>query len=279
MDLDFLSSKIQEIALHCGEIIRKHFSDNDLNITTKSSPTDLLTKVDLENDKYIREQIENLFPDAGIITEEGKNVEPKVTGDNEIWFCVDPLDGTANYASSFTHFCVSIGVLDKNHRPLCGVIYDPIFDELFTAARGKGAFLLTQNCTKKKRLHCNQRTKLSECVITLVFLSQYSEYCLDQLHKILPHIKDFRETGSSALDIAYVAAGRGDGYFGYGPKSWDIAAGSIIALESGAIITNFDEKEFNKDNLHFPCLGIVCANPTIVHQLIPIIKTFVPPPF
>ena len=279
MELEKITEKIKEIALHCGDIMTKHYNDTDLHIETKSAPTDLVTKVDFEVDKFIREQIALHFPDAGIITEEGENIEPRKRGDDEIWFCVDPLDGTANYASSFPHFCVSIGVLDGNHRPLCGVVYDPIYDELFIGTKGKGAYLLTKHCTQKKKLQCNKRIQLSDCVISVVLLSQYAEYCSMMLQKTFPYIKDYRESGSSALDIAYVAAGRIDGYFGYGPHSWDIAAGSIIALESGASITNYDGIEFNKDNLHVPRLGIVCANPTILKQLIEVIKTLDKPSF
>ena len=276
-NIDYLSESIQNIALHCGEIIRKHFGDIDMQISTKTAPGDLLTKVDLESDAYIRSQIEEHFPYAGIITEEGDNIEPKEKGDDEIWFCADPLDGTANYASRNPHFCVSIGILDCNHQPLCGCIYDPIYDELFYATKGKGAFLL--HAGKKRQLHCSKQNVLSNAVVTTVLLSQYSKYYLQELCKVLPHIKDYRESGSSSLDLAYVGAGRTDAYYGYGPHSWDIAAGWLIATESGAIITNYQGEEFSRKNLHIPRLGILCANKEIHSQLLPIIKTFDEPPF
>lgn len=277
MNVDKILEDLQNIALECGKIHMKYYNVDHIDFTTKTSFCDILTKADLESDAYIRSQIDKLYPNAGIITEEGENKQPTKCDMDEIWFCADPLDGTANFASYFPNFCVSIGVLDKNHKPIAGVVYHPTRDELFIGAKGKGAYLI-HNGTKRQ-LHCSKATDIKNQVITTILLANYSEYYLSELSTVLKVANDFRESGSCASDLCNIAAGRSPGFYGYGPHAWDLAGAWPIIEEAGAVIVNYDGVEFSRKNLHIPRLGIVAGPPEIVKQLVEITSKFGEKPF
>lgn len=273
--LEELLRDVKEMALHCGAIHMKYFCSDDVNIQSKESAHDLLTKADLECDKYLRETFSSKYPNAGVITEEGDNIPPKSScPEEEIWFCADPLDGTNNFASGNPHFCISIGVLDYNHQPLVGVIYDACMKEMFWGVKGGGSFRESRRGVE--RLVCSTRTDLKDCELGSVIIGFPDERIRNAVETkiMLRHCQNVNERGSCCLDLCDVASGRSDGYWGYGPHIWDIAAGWIIATEAGCILTRMDGKGFEKSNLHSPKLGIVCAPPAIWPQIIDKIKTF-----
>ena len=252
--LDF----VIQVSYECGSILMRYFERNHIEFSCKSSPQDLLTQADLESDNHIRVCITKEYPDSGIITEEGNVILPRVQNGSEIWFCADPLDGTANFASNNPHFCVSIAVLDCNYQPLCGCVYNPALDELFFSSKGNGAFIKRKGHVQKMRE--SVRKPLKECLFATVLLSKYSKYYISEIDTVSPLIREFRETGSSCLDLCYCASGRFDGYWAYGPKIWDVAAAWSMINEVGLKIGHYDGKSFSKDSLNQKCLSIVCTS-------------------
>lgn len=251
---------IKQIARESGEIIIKHYESHDFTEITKTSAADILTQADLDSDKHIREELKKHFPEAGMITEEGDDIPPKVRGENEIWFCADPLDGTTNFSCGVPYFSVSIGILDSNHRSIGGCIYDPNRDEMFWAIRNHGAFLDTKG--QSKQIHVRHRTELVNCLVATGFCSDHltnPDNNLKEISLILPKVRCIRRWGGTCLDMCYVAASRFDAYWEQGPHIWDVAAAWVIAEEAGAIVCGYDGKPFNNEFLHQPKLNILCA--------------------
>ncbi len=147
-----------------------------------------------------------------------------------------PLDGTTNFINDFPHFCVSIAVRIKGRTEI-GCVYDPIRNELFTAQRGSGAQL------NNKRIRTGSAKELDGTLLATGFpfkAKQHAEGFMAVVGALFVECADFRRTGSAALDLCYVAAGRVDGFFELGLKPWDLAAGELIAREAGAICTDFN---------------------------------------
>lgn len=258
---------IIQIARDAGAILMKYFESDLLQIKTKSSEVDLVTQADIEADNFIRSQLTLNFPNAGIITEEGEDVQPRTPSETEVFFCVDPLDGTSNFASNYPHFCVSIGFLDTNHQSLAGCIFDPNRNEMFSAARGNGAYLETTAI--KRKIHVRENSSLIACVVETYFSANLfkRDPNLLELKQFLPSVRSVRCSGSASLGFAWVAAGRVDAYYQGGPFIWDIAAGWIIAEESGAVFTDFHGGKYDRSNMKKDKLYIAIASPG-VHKLL-----------
>ena len=150
-------------------------------------------------------------------------------------FVIDPLDGTSNYLHGLPHWCVSIALVE-NGEPVHGVVFDPLRNELFTASKGAGAVL------NDKRIRVTERKDLTGAMLITGFPPRERERVgahLDCVRELLRDAEDIRRTGSAALDLAYVACGRADGYFEAGVKPWDIAAGVLLVREAGGRVTDF----------------------------------------
>ena len=150
-------------------------------------------------------------------------------------FVIDPLDGTSNFLHGFPHWCVSIALVE-NGEPQHGVIFDPLRNELFTASRGSGAVL------NDKRIRVSERKDLTASLLITGFPPRERERApahLECVRELLRSAEDIRRTGSAALDLAYVACGRSDGYFEAGVKPWDIAAGVLLVREAGGRVCDF----------------------------------------
>ena len=155
---------LKQIARESGEIIMKYFESDELVEQTKSTAADIVTQADLESDKHIREALSKNFPNAGMITEEGEDIQPKIEKEADgVWFCADPLDGTTNFSCGLPIFCVSIAMLDYKFESIAGVVYDPTRDEMFSAVRGKGSFLESPRGTKQ--LKCRHKSDLINSVL------------------------------------------------------------------------------------------------------------------
>ncbi|WP_301099444.1 inositol-1-monophosphatase [Otariodibacter sp.] len=222
-------------ARKAGNIIAKGYeqSTSDLDITQKGT-NDYVTAIDKAAEEAIIEVIRKSYPDHTIVGEESG----LLSADNsDVQWVIDPLDGTTNFIKRFPHFSVSIAIR-VNGRTEVGVVYDPIRNELFTAVRGEGAKL------NEFRLRVdNDRRDLQGAVLATGFpfkVAKHTTAHLNMIEGLMNNgVADFRRTGSAALDLAYVASGRVDGYFEIGLKPWDCAAGDIIAREAGALVTNF----------------------------------------
>ncbi|WP_373767816.1 inositol-1-monophosphatase [Glaesserella sp.] len=222
-------------ARKAGNIIAKGYEQapQDTQVTHKSS-NDYVTEIDKAAEAAIIEVIRKSYPEHSVVGEESG---VSAGTNTDVQWVIDPLDGTTNFVKRFPHFAVSIGIR-VNGRTEVGVVYDPIRNELFTAVRGEGAKL------NEFRLRIdNDRRDLAAAVLATGFpfkAAQHRRTHLNMVEALMDNgVADFRRTGSAALDLAYVAAGRVDGYFEIGLKPWDCAAGDLIAREAGALVTNF----------------------------------------
>jgi fructose-1,6-bisphosphatase/inositol monophosphatase family enzyme len=197
---------------------------------TKSSPTDPVTDFDRAAERLIVDAIRTRRPEDSIVGEEGAD---HVGGSGLAWH-VDPIDGTANFVYDLPGWCTSIAVVDAD-GPLVGAVYVPVTDELFSAARGRGA---TRN---GEMIRCSSVSVLSEALVGTGFSYSAERRTLQarRLTELLPAVRDIRRLGSAAIDLCLVASGRLDAYFEEHLNSWDLAAGVLIAAEAGARTSDF----------------------------------------
>ena len=233
-----------------GDVIIDNLGKLTNRDVSSKQASDYVTSVDRSAEEIIIHMIRKNFPDHIIHAEESG----KDTGTGEYRWIIDPLDGTTNYIHGYPQFSVSIG-LEHEGEVILGVIFDPLKDELFTAIHGCGAFL------NGKTLSISSVTTLEDSLLSTGFPFRNKEIIgpyLDLFRNLFSRISDMRRAGSAALDLAYVAAGRCDGFFEIGLSPWDIAAGSILIREAGGIISDFSG---GKD---FLITGnVVAGNPTI----------------
>ncbi|NHL56680.1 inositol-1-monophosphatase, partial [Staphylococcus aureus] len=200
--------------------------------TSQKGSNDFVTNVDKAAEAIIIETIRKSYPQHTIITEESGEHAGE---EQDVQWVIDPLDGTTNFVKRLPHFSVSIAVRLKG-RTEVAVVYDPMRNELFTATRGQGAQL------NGYRLRGSNGRALDGTIIATGFpfkAKQHATTYMNILGNMFTECADFRRTGSAALDLAYVAAGRVDGYFEIALKPWDFAAGELIAREAGAIVRDF----------------------------------------
>ena len=221
-----------EIALsaarRAGEVLRAGFG-TEHTITYKGE-VDLLTEIDEEAERVIREELLGAFPSYGMLAEEGG----ELTGEEGARWIVDPLDGTTNYAHGLTIFCVSIA-LEKAGEVVLGVVHDPIRQDTFVAERGRGADL------NGEPIKVSDTDELIRALIATGFPYDRAEMpeALELFGRLAATTRGMRRLGSAALDLCYVAAGRLDGYYERGIWPWDLAAGSVILEEAGGKLTNY----------------------------------------
>lgn len=230
-----------------GKIILKASERLDLVTIQVKSNFDMVTNVDHEAERKIIQVIHKAYPDHAILAEESG-----ATGEHDITWIIDPLDGTKNFAHGFPHYCISIGIRVKQ-RLEHGVIYDPLRDELFVASKGRGAQL------NGRKIRCRPQVDLAG-----VFLGMSHMDCASSIFqgKTLP-IGGLRRSGSAALDMAYVAAGRLDAFLAQHLQVWDSAAGIVLIQEAGALVSDFSGREDG-----FEQGDVVAANPKLFKQLL-----------
>ncbi len=213
-------------------LVRDFGEVENLQVSQKG-PADFVSAADLRAEGILRYELARARPGCGFLLEEGGVVEG--TDPTRRWV-VDPLDGTLNFLHGIPHFCISIGFQHED-EVTAGVIYDPLRDELFYAEKGQGAFL------NNHRLRVSSRSRLDEAVIATGISrrnhEKYPEY-FRQFAIAKARTADTRQLGSAALDLAYVAAGRVDGFWQPGLSLWDIAAGVLILREAGGLVSEID---------------------------------------
>jgi len=191
---------------------------------------DYTSEVDKAAEAEIVREIKRSFPGHAILAEESG-----ARGNSPYCWIVDPLDGTHNFLRGFPHFCVSIAQTEHG-EPVVGVIYDPIRDEIFAASKGSGATL------NDRRIRVSQRLNIDGALLCTGFPFRERQHIVEHLAQtrlMLERAEDIRRTGSAALDLAYIAAGRLDGYWEAGLKPWDMAAGALLVREAGGRCTDF----------------------------------------
>ena len=232
------------------------------NITStkkKSTNIDLVTKADIESEEYIINQINKEYPNHSILAEESGSI----TNENEYLWVIDPLDGTTNFSHNLPIFAVSIGLVKKNKGTICGVVYNPAADKCFYAEYKKGAFL---NNTPIK---CTSSKTLSDSLLSTGFpylRDNRYDLSFEIFKEFYDKTRGIRRLGAAALDLCFVAMGRFDGFYEYELKAWDICAGSLIATEAGATVTDWDNSEMPSDGSR-----IIATNGLIHNEMIEIL--------
>jgi len=248
-----------QAARAAGDLIMRALDRPDkLNIREKS-PRDFVTNVDQQVEREIISIIHKAYPEHSFLGEESGRA-----GEHDGIWIIDPIDGTRNFIHGFPHFCVSIAYSYRN-RIEHGVVYDPVRQELFTASRGKGAHL------NERRIRVSSQKKLEHCLLGTGFPSHHPQEVqtcyLNMLKAIVPICGDVRRAGAAAIDLAYVATGRLDGFWEMGIKLWDIAAGVLLVKEAGGLICDPEGGE-----TYLKTGNIVAANPAIMRQLLQVLK-------
>ena len=221
-----------QTARDAGSLLAERFG-RELRVTNKSE-LDLVTESDLASERLIIDRIKTYHPRHAILAEESGVSSPVDAEKSEWRWIIDPLDGTTNYAHGYPCFCVSIG-LERQGRIELGVIYDPMRDEMFTAERGEGASL------NGRRITVSPTDKLTGALLCTGFpydVRERSEFARHFANFIM-NAQAVRRDGAAALDLAYVACGRFDGFWEEGLKPWDVAAGSLMVEEAGGRISNY----------------------------------------
>lgn len=229
MRTDAYQKFLLSTAVETGEILMKYFHRTH-RIEVKPG-AGIVTEADKAAENYILKKIYRNYPESSIITEESGEFRRS----ESLCFVIDPLDGTSNYAHGFPWFCVSIGLyVDGKSR--AGVIYHPILKEMFFAAAGQGAYL------NGKRIHVSQTARMSEALLATGFYYSKGKTLRKEVEvfgKMNQAALGVRRPGSAALDLAYVACGRFDGFWEKGLSSWDVAAGFLIVTEAGGKVTDY----------------------------------------
>jgi len=243
-------------ARKAGNLIAKHYETPDSVEATQKGTNDFVTNVDRDAEHMIIDVIRKSYPKHTIISEECGELEGE---DKDVQWIIDPLDGTTNFVKRFPHFAVSIAVRIKG-RTEVAVVYDPMRNELFTASRGQGAQL------NGYRLRGTNAKDLDGTILATGFpfkAKQHATSYMNVVGKLFTECADFRRTGSAALDLAYVAAGRVDGFFEIALKPWDFAGGELLVRESGGVVT-----DFVGGHNHFSSGNIVAGNPRVVKGIL-----------
>jgi myo-inositol-1(or 4)-monophosphatase len=225
-------------ARRAGSLINRGALDIDRIAIARKQPMDFVTEVDRAAEQAIIDILKEAYPDHAILAEESGAFEPKDLAAEYTWI-IDPLDGTTNFIHGFPQYAVSIGCTFRGQLQH-GVIYDPVHNDLYTATRGMGAYL------NDRRLRVSKALKLEEGLIGtgLPFgESKHMTRYLRILREIMVRAPGIRRAGAASLDLAYVAAGRLDGFWEMGLKSWDMAAGALMILEAGGLVADFEGGE------------------------------------
>ena len=227
-----------------SKVLIRDFGEVEKLQVSNKGPSDFVTNADLKTEKIIIEELKRAKPNYSILSEEkGK----ETNNDSKTWI-IDPIDGTINFLHGIPHFAISIALKIENEIT-AGLIFDPIKNEMFYAEKDKGAFFNNQ------RMRVSKKNNLSEC---LFVTGGKIEFDYDF---------SYRKSGSAALDLAYVAAGRYDGYFQKNLNIWDIAAGIVILKEAGGLINNVNVSSTNNIN-------IIATNPDINSKFMNKIRNF-----
>ncbi|MDR2324793.1 MAG: inositol monophosphatase [Acidovorax sp.] len=246
-----------------GALINRAALDVENVRVAQKQVNDFVTEVDQASERTIIETLLGAYPQHGILAEESGKEYGNPNSDH-IWI-IDPLDGTTNFIHGFPVYCVSIALSYKG-KIEHAVVYDPSRNDLFTATRGRGAFL------NERRIRVSKRAQLKDCLVSTGFpfrpgdnLRQYLQMFAD----VTERVAGVRRPGSAALDLAYVAAGFTDGFFETGLSIWDIAAGSLLVTEAGGLVGNFTgEADFLEQR---ECLA---GNPRAYGQLVGILGKY-----
>ena len=240
-------------------IIRDFGEIENLQVSLKG-PGDFVTASDKKVEKILINELQEARPSYSILSEE----IGQINNDKSFKWIIDPIDGTANFLHGIPHFAISIG-LEHDDEIICGIVYDPIKDEMFVAEKGNGSYLNNQ------RMRVSSRSKLKDCIVFTggpKVESKNKELALEEYKKISSKILiPIRKLGSASLDMAYVAAGRCDGFWQRNLNYWDIAAGIVLVKEAGGFVTDFEG-----ENRYVENKTILATNSRISKEMIEVLN-------
>ncbi|MCO6495550.1 MAG: inositol monophosphatase [Bacteroidetes bacterium] len=260
MQLKDIVEDVKSLALEAGAFIEREKIGFNAQVVKEKSTNQLVSYVDIETEKLIVNGLSSIISQAGFIGEESA---ANHSNDHEYTWVIDPLDGTTNFVHNLPVYCISIGLLHFN-KPVLGVIYEPNRKELFSAYDQGGAYL------NNKKITVSHNNKLQSTLLATGFpyydFDKIGAY-LKVLDYLMKNTRGLRRMGSAAIDLAYTACGRFDGFFEYGLSPWDVAGGTCIVNEAGGNVCDFkgtDNYLFGKE--------IIACNPLIYEQLVRLIK-------
>ncbi len=239
-----------ETAREAGQILLEKFG-RKINVSKKGN-TNLVTEADLASEKYIIEKIKSYYPKHSILAEESGASDER-NGNAWKWI-IDPLDGTTNFAHGYPCWCVTLAV-EYNDEIVFGVTFDPTRDEIFAAEKGQGATL------NGRKIQVSETEKLGEALLVTGFpydateRENFARHFTEFTHKA----RGIRRDGSAAIDMAYVACGRFDGFWEEGLNAWDVAAGVLLIEEAGGRVSYYDDSPFS---IYAPP---ICADNGLIH--------------
>lgn len=249
------------MARAAGSLLRSHYLRGVA--TEYKGEVDIVTVADRESERLLVEKLHAQWPEHGVLGEEGTRAQMEC----EYRWYIDPLDGTTNFSHGFPVFCVSMGLerrpvgapADADGELVAAVIYDPLRDEMFTAEKGRGAYLNGQP------IHVSATETMAESLIATGFPSRkrHGSPNVHFYHEITLRSHGVRRAGSAALDLAYVACGRLDGYWEFKLNSWDTAAGVLLVREAGGTVTYIDDSPF-----HLVSAEVLASNGKIHAELV-----------
>jgi len=253
-------------ARRAGVIINRASDDVDRLTVHSKGENDFVTEVDQKAEQAIIQTLLDAYPDHAILAEESG--ASGTLGEAEYEWIIDPLDGTTNFLHGFPQYCISIALVYRGQLSVA-VIFDPVRNDLYTALRGRGAFL------NERRIRVSKRDKLQGALIGTGFpyrdfthLDAYTAMFKDLVQKTA----GLRRPGSAALDLAWLAAGRTDGFFEIGLNAWDIAAGCLLVQEAGGLVSDFAGEEN-----YLQSGNVVAGNPKVFVQLLQTITPHLTP--
>lgn len=262
--LSALLNVMVQASLKAGRKLKRDFGEvENLQVSVKG-PAEFVTTADKESEKTLHEELKKVRPKWGFLLEESGEI---IGADKQHRWIIDPLDGTTNFLHGIPSFAISIAAESQGVLQ-AAVVYNPITEELFTAERGQGAYL------NDRRLRVANRRELSTCVIATgiphIGRPEHRKFLLELTH-LMPETGGVRSMGSTALDLAYIAAGRFDGYWEYGLKPWNVAAGMLLIAEAGGYTTDIDG-----GNKIFETGNILAGNEIIQKKILSTLKTAKP---
>jgi len=245
----------EAVAREAGRQLREAFAGPRVNVTAKSSPTDLVSEADHAAERLIRERLASARPGDGFLGEEGGDEQ----GTSGVRWIVDPLDGTINFLFGIPQWGVSIACEDGDGT-IAGVVYDPMRDELWSAERDGPALL------DGRLVSASMRDDLATAMVATGFGydAEVRRYQGEIVARLLPHVRDIRRLGSAALDLSWTAAGRYDAFYERGLNSWDRAAGELLCRRAGLVVRELPPAPPAS-------AGVLVAAPGIVDALEPLV--------
>jgi myo-inositol-1(or 4)-monophosphatase len=253
-----------QAAIKAGKSLARDFGEvQNLQVSVKG-PSDFVSQADLKAEKIVHDELMKSRPTYGFLGEESEEI---IGTDGAHRWIVDPLDGTTNFLHGIPQFAVSIA-LERNGEVVAGVIFNPATDELFTAEKGGGAFL------NDRRIRVASRRVLSDCVVACgvphLGRGNHGKFLVELRH-VMGEVAGVRRFGAAALDLAYVAAGRVDGFWEVDLSPWDVAAGLILIREAGGFMSNM-----NGSTDIFGHRSVVAGNELIHKQLLEVVNRPIP---